>query len=154
MTALAEGDEPLYRLLYLSTPTAGAGGPGTAEALARAARAANAAAGLTGALLAAPGRFAQVLEGPLSAVEDAFGRIREDPRHCDVRVLCVARVASRLFGGWAMAAVEGGLDDGGLERAAAALAREGGVDDPEVATLAGDVVRALLAAAAAAAPRP
>jgi len=63
----------------------------------------NASEGLTGALLLGPGSFAQVLEGPMAAVENAFERIQDDPRHADLVVLETGGVAARAFPDWSMA---------------------------------------------------
>ena len=59
--------------------------------------------GVTGALLYGEGCFAQVLEGPLAAVEQTFERIQCDFRHADVIVLESTAVRARLFGDWSMA---------------------------------------------------
>jgi hypothetical protein len=63
----------------------------------------NAREGVTGALLYDEGCFAQVLEGPLAAVERVFERIQCDFRHSDVIVLENAPQNERLFGNWSMA---------------------------------------------------
>ncbi len=63
----------------------------------------NASEGLTGALLLGHGSFAQVLEGPMGAVEHAFERIQDDPRHADLVVVEVGAVAARAFPDWSMA---------------------------------------------------
>jgi hypothetical protein len=49
--------------------------------------------------------FAQVLEGPKTAVEDLFARIKADPRHDSVRLHEADSVPKRLFDKWAMAIV-------------------------------------------------
>ena len=66
-------------------------------------RANNARDGVTGGLLFSEGCFAQVLEGPLGAVEAAFERIQCDARHCEVVVLQSGPVAKRDFPNWSMA---------------------------------------------------
>jgi hypothetical protein len=66
--------------------------------------------GITGALLFTEVYFAQILEGPLGAVETLFERIQCDRRHSDVTVLSFHPVASRRFAGWSMAYA--GLGDG------------------------------------------
>jgi hypothetical protein len=58
---------------------------------------------VTGALLFSAGSFAQVLEGPLPAVERTFERIQCDPRHSDVIILHVLRSDHRDFADWSMA---------------------------------------------------
>ena len=53
----------------------------------RTARARNASLGITGALMLYDSWFAQVLEGPESAVKALFARIEADKRHNGVEVL-------------------------------------------------------------------
>lgn len=68
-------------------------------------RANNSAVGVTGALMFNSGCFAQVLEGPPSAVEEVFERIQHDDRHGEVVVLECAPVGAREFAAWSMAYV-------------------------------------------------
>jgi hypothetical protein len=63
----------------------------------------NSRVGVTGALLFNHSCFAQVLEGPLSAVEETFERIQRDTRHADVTVLELAAASAREFPAWSMA---------------------------------------------------
>ena len=58
---------------------------------------------ITGALLYSNGCFAQVLEGPLSSVEEIFEKIELDARHSDVKVLHFKPLAKRNFDQWSMA---------------------------------------------------
>jgi len=73
------------------------------EAILRTARQINAQRQITGALLYTAGYFAQVLEGPLSAVETIFERIQFDPRHRDIQILQFHPLDRRSFGDWSMA---------------------------------------------------
>ncbi len=96
----------LYSLVYCSRNLIkGTDAEVTAELLniLASARKHNPAAGLTGALLFSAGNFAQLLEGPLEAIERTFERIQFDPRHGDVTVVCNNPIPSRLFPDWAMA---------------------------------------------------
>lgn len=62
--------------------------------------------GVTGILLTAHEFFFQILEGEPSRVNEAFERIRKDPRHQDVLILKNEPEAdSRLFGQWSMRTV-------------------------------------------------
>ena len=92
---------PLYRLIYCSRSAlpAGADLAGEVAAILAAARPRNEAEGLTGALLAAPSGFAQVLEGPREVVEHAFQRISDDRRHRDVAMLTFTPAPQRVFAG-------------------------------------------------------
>lgn len=95
----------LFRLIYASRNRVG-----DAAALASIlaiARRNNAALGVTGVLLHTADGFAQVLEGSLEAVSAVFERIQNDPRHGEIAVLEAGPAATRLFAGWAMAAVDG-----------------------------------------------
>ncbi len=62
----------------------------------------NARDDVTGGLLFSTGCFAQVLEGPVDAVEAAFERIQCDERHAEVTVLRAGPVAARDFPDWSM----------------------------------------------------
>ncbi|WP_248707505.1 BLUF domain-containing protein [Sediminicoccus sp. KRV36] len=44
-----------------------------------------------------------MLEGEKPALDAIYARLLTDPRHCDVRLLCRNRIASRGFSHWAMA---------------------------------------------------
>ena len=59
---------------------------------------------VTGLLLAHHGCFLQALEGPAEAVLATYGRICEDPRHTDAKVLGVGPAQARAFGDWNMCA--------------------------------------------------
>jgi hypothetical protein len=67
------------------------------------ARTKNKQAGISGALLFNGSAFAQVLEGPLEAVEEIFEAIQCDDRHSDVVILRNAEAKARVFSGWSMA---------------------------------------------------
>jgi hypothetical protein len=62
----------------------------------------NARDGITGALLFNAGCFAQVLEGPLEAIEATFERIQQDERHGEVSLLSLDPQEERSFPNWAM----------------------------------------------------
>ncbi|PZN94802.1 MAG: diguanylate cyclase [Alphaproteobacteria bacterium] len=69
----------------------------------------NGKLGITGALLFGEGYFAQVLEGPLPAVEIIFEKIGLDTRHRDITILYNRPLLRRDFSGWSMACV-GAID--------------------------------------------
>lgn len=96
----------LHRLVYCSRSALGAGEESACEAVVRileVSRANNTRFGITGALLFSAGCFAQVLEGPLPALERTFERIQRDRRHCNVTMLQIGRLGQRAFGDWSMA---------------------------------------------------
>jgi len=59
--------------------------------------------GITGLLYSDGVRFLQALEGPTLAVETAYARISQDPRHNALVILSRRAVTTREFGEWAMA---------------------------------------------------
>jgi hypothetical protein len=94
----------LHRLVYFSRNRIGDGViDAEIAAILATARRNNARHGVTGALLFSAGTFAQVLEGPLAAIERTFERIPCDARHDDVTVLQIAPVKRRAFPDWSMA---------------------------------------------------
>ena len=96
----------LYRVLYCSRSTIKGGADAIIVDIDRilaVSRRNNARQGITGGLLFSDGCFAQVLEGPVQAVEQAFERIQCDDRHNEVTVLHAGPVAMRAFGTWSMA---------------------------------------------------
>ena len=57
---------------------------------------------VTGLLLYSQGSFMQVLEGEVAAVEEAYGRICDDPRHHHIIEIMREPIDEREFGRWAM----------------------------------------------------
>jgi hypothetical protein len=66
------------------------------------ARQANSRDAITGALICRRDIYLQLLEGPAPAVKAAYGRIRRDDRHIEVRLHVSEPIAGRMFGEWAM----------------------------------------------------
>lgn len=103
---MAHSEERLSRLLYVSRNRINAP---SCEAfreeidkILKSAQSRNPALGITGLLTFNQGLFCQVLEGPQEATEELFEIIQMDPRHEDVVVLEVKRIAFRAFKDWAM----------------------------------------------------
>ena len=71
----------------------------------------NTSTGITGLLMYEAGTFMQALEGPRSAVESLFAKIRRDPRHTDVHIICEDIIEHRNFGPWRMAFQRGDSSD-------------------------------------------
>lgn len=95
----------LYRVLYCSRNRIAGTGDVVAtdiSGILAASRKNNFHDGLTGALLFSDGCFAQVLEGPLNAIEGAFERIQCDERHSEVTVLMSGPIDKRDFPDWSM----------------------------------------------------
>lgn len=95
----------MHRLVYYSrNAIAGDGAPESEiRQILDASRRNNDAAGVTGALMFNAGCFAQVLEGPLEAVQQTFERIQRDDRHSEVVVVDFRETAERGFPSWSMA---------------------------------------------------
>ena len=94
----------LKSIFYVSARTAAGPGDGAqVDAIMRTARARNAALGITGALIATPSHFAQLIEGPAAAIDAVFASILADPRYRDVRVLEATHRERRLFPDWTLA---------------------------------------------------
>lgn len=131
----------LTQIVYTSRPRfdpTGTAGRRTLDTILAAARRHNAETGVTGFLMVAPERLAQVLEGDAASVGQTLKRILADPRHEAVQLLDMRLVPERTFGGWSMGVAESVGDPG---------ARPGGFN----ALTAEDFVR-LAAAAAEKAP--
>lgn len=77
--------------------------PEAVDRIVAAARARNAANGVTGLLLHDRRHFLQFLEGPRGAIADALLRIAADPRHVDLTILACEAMEARLFTSWSLA---------------------------------------------------
>ena len=85
----------------------------------------NADADLTGVLLVYGDWFLQAMEGSREAVLLAYGRIVDDPRHGDARVLASGPAESRAFQAWCVCARAFGAADAAILDA---MERRGVVD--------------------------
>jgi hypothetical protein len=134
-------DHVLHQLVYYSRNKVSADDAAFAaevDSILGASRRNNKAAGITGALLFNTGVFAQVLEGPLAAIEATFERIQQDERHGDVSLLALEPVPHRSFPNWAMGFV--GRSSAGEKR----FAQVGIASGFEPARLGGQKVHAIL----------
>jgi|SRR6056297_265742 len=106
---------PLTRLVYVSRPNMECMGSdflATCDAILLASRRNNEIAAVTGALIAAPRAFAQVLEGDRSAVSDTFARICRDERHERIEIMDMREIDERRFGDWTMSFCDmAGIDE-------------------------------------------
>lgn len=93
----------MFSLLYASRSTLQPSEADAAvKALVSAGRSRNEKADVTGCLVFGAGRFAQILEGEQSAVEDIMRSILRDPRHTEVAILQQGEAATRRFADWAL----------------------------------------------------
>jgi hypothetical protein len=103
----------IERLVAVSRAAPGVGLP-EVFAIIRAAHGRNRAAGLTGALVHLDGWFAQVLEGPPTALGPCLARIRRDPRHLELELRLRAPGLCPAFAGQPLALRTRGCIDQGL----------------------------------------
>jgi hypothetical protein len=92
----------MHHLIYLSQATR----PLSAKALlglVEQAQQANARQYLTGALVYSNKRFIQLLEGEPAALEQAYARISQDPRHQHLYKVAHHSIAARRFSEWPLA---------------------------------------------------
>jgi hypothetical protein len=93
----------MHRIFYLSRSLAS---PTDLESIVGKARQANARCSVTGALLYSGAHFAQLLEGPESAVAQTMSRIERDTRHDTVIRLIDGPASERSTDGWTMAFID------------------------------------------------
>ena len=99
------GSRTLHRLIYVSRITL----PPIdlneeVDSIIRASIRRNREIAISGLLLVHQGYFLQVLEGPAEAVLTTYGRICNDPRHADAKVLGAGPAEGRAFTDWNMCA--------------------------------------------------
>jgi hypothetical protein len=91
-------------LLYVSRRRANAEAPNQdVDAIVSYSRDRNANLDLTGALVATPNHFAQILEGPSAAIDDVMASIIRDGRHFDIMLAPVRQRPRREFDRWSLA---------------------------------------------------
>jgi hypothetical protein len=73
------------------------------QAIIEVARQRNPALDVTGALIATPKYFAQILEGPRAAVDELMLSISRDRRHRNISVVECVEIECRRFRHWTMA---------------------------------------------------
>ena len=97
-----------HRLVYYSQTRPSALGPMDAALpkILKIAQERNAAAAVTGALLACGEWFLQALEGSKLSVLETYARILKDPRHQNQKVITETTSSERLFSGWNMCGVQ------------------------------------------------
>lgn len=83
----------------------------------------NPSADVTGFLLYRGGRFLQLVEGPLMALEMLLTQLAQDDRHRDLQVLSRLPIAQRSFPRWRMRRV--GMDGDALDELEQSLRDEG-----------------------------
>lgn len=102
---MTEDAKPLHEILYCSMLTQSLP-PQTVGQIVSRARTQNARHNITGLLVFDGMRFCQHLEGPADAVDELMKRIKEDPRHVDVKVVYEAPLSVRRYSGFGMGLAE------------------------------------------------
>lgn len=92
-------EAPIYRLVYTSIPSAKMARttPALMTDILNVSRVRNRFNGITGALMFTHGRFAQVLEGPLTAIECTFESIQNYIRQEQITLLRVEYASKRFL---------------------------------------------------------
>ena len=121
----------MLRLLYISTARRVID-THELETILAVSRRNNAAAGVTGLLVAGHRRFLQALEGPADAVEATFQRIGRDPRHFAMVALRRETVAARAFPDWTMGYQRAGAIAGATDLRALVEALTAEIADPAI----------------------
>jgi Sensors of blue-light using FAD len=93
--------EDLISLVYVSSERAPFSAKELDDLLAHS-RERNRVNGITGIMLYAGGSFMQYLEGPRSAVQDTFNRIKADRRHYGIMELIRMDIPKREYRDWSM----------------------------------------------------
>lgn len=94
----------LCQLSYISRPVLSsprASLPRLADSIARQAAPKNAAAGISGRLVALPDAFVQICEGPRTELTDLLRCLLNDDRHADMVIVNFSALRTREFGSWA-----------------------------------------------------
>lgn len=103
----------MLQLVYISTARARQIDDALLESVLTTSRRNNAAAGISGLLLAGGRRFLQALEGPREDVLATYERIKQDPRHFAFVVLAQKPIEAPEFGTWSMAYSRGRAAEAG-----------------------------------------
>ncbi len=90
----------------------------------------NPSADITGFLLFRGGKFLQLVEGPLMALEMLLAQLAQDDRHHDLKVVSRLPIAQRSFPRWRMRRV-GGDRDAIMELEQALRGEGGGLPLPQ-----------------------
>ena len=92
----------MEQIIYISTARSAFPDSGMVRAILETSRRNNARDQLSGLLLVGGRRFLQVLEGPSEAIDAAYRRIKDDPRHFALVELSRREIKERSFPDWAM----------------------------------------------------
>jgi hypothetical protein len=92
----------MEQITYISTSRHGEPSEADVQSILSASRRNNARDGLGGVLVLGGRRFLQVLEGPTEALDQAYTRIRADPRHFALVELGRKPITTRSFPNWDM----------------------------------------------------
>lgn len=112
----------MHQLIYTSEARAGLSQEDVFRIVEQSARN-NPSADITGFLVFQRGRFLQLIEGPLMALEMLMAQLAQDDRHGGLKVLSRAPISDRSFPRWRMRRV--GVEMNAVEELESALRSEG-----------------------------
>ncbi len=95
------GISSLKSLIYISR-SAPLLGPDDLDRIHHAAINLNALDGITGLLIYNGAHFLQLVEGASEAIDDLMTRLRNDPRHCELKIVEEHGIEARSFPDWSM----------------------------------------------------
>lgn len=119
---MALGSGPLHQVIYTSAARPGLPHDEVFRIIEQSARN-NPSGDITGFLLFRGGRFLQLVEGPLMALEMLLAKLAHDERHHELHVLSRLPIAQRSFPRWRMRRV--GVEIDALDELEDALRGEG-----------------------------
>lgn len=125
----------MLQLVYISTSRAPSISDDLLNSVLTVSRRNNAAAGISGLLVAGGRRFLQALEGPRDVVEATYERIKGDDRHFAFVELARRPIETPEFGAWAMAFKPGDDADPGAALRHAVEKLTSNLPDPNVRAL-------------------
>jgi len=91
----------MVRIVYVSVATQPFSEDDLLHLLAKC-RSSNTERSISGQLIYSDGTFMQVLEGPESAIDETYNKIKDDPRHKNVQLIERKAIRQRQFPDWSM----------------------------------------------------
>jgi Sensors of blue-light using FAD len=91
----------MIQATYISTPTRSMSTEDLMQIL-NSARQNNIRLGVSGMLLFTGSEFIQILEGEEKIIEELLAKIKQDPRHGDIRIIEKKKITTREYADWTM----------------------------------------------------
>ncbi|BBO25978.1 hypothetical protein AltI4_03660 [Alteromonas sp. I4] len=105
LMASTHSEEQLTQLIYVSERKSDVD-DAEVQSILETARKNNDQSGIKGVLLVLPDYFFQVLEGPSNNIEKLISRVKNDTRHCNIRILSEKVLCDYEFGNWSMVNID------------------------------------------------